>query len=845
MPIQWNRIRASASAPLIEPREIYSSLGQRTWDRLRPEQTEVLDEWFRRRNTKDLVIKLNTGSGKTLTGLLVALSSLHEQVGPAAFLVPNKYLIKQVVSEARDAGILVTTSEDDLDFLASKAILVTTFHKLFNARSIFGVRSIRPGKTPLGTIVIDDAHTAIHTSEAQFSAEIPSTHEAFDKLLKLFAKDLELQRPKAYQDIVSGEPGGPIAVPFWAVATRANDVISVMHPYATSPNDPAELYFRWPLVADHLQYSTITVTSESIEIRPPCPDTEMLLGFDNAKRRIYLSATLQDESLLVTELGADPESVATPITPKRASDLGDRIILAPRLINSNFSLESVQQLVRRFADGDRHGNGPDPLNAINAVVLVPSDRVAETWSGVADEILHVSDMNPCIDRMKAGEHLGVVVLVNKYDGIDLPGNACRMLVIDGVPTPSTPYERRAAEALEGSATYRGRIVSKLEQGMGRGTRDVSDYCAVLVLTSEAALALNDPAQIAQFSPATRAQIELSARVANEIKGEDMSSISELLDSFLRRQQDWTELSLEATAQVTYDQFDRVSELAACRRKAFDLIKNSDITGAIKTLRPAIDGISDHKESCWYLEELATYEHMISPSDAQDTLEAARRHNSTVLKPRRSAAQLKSRLPRPIPQAEEMASYLSNFDRRNLELIVDTVFDGVAWGVKGSSSKAEAQIRELGSLLGFASTRPEKEDHNGGPDNLWVQSNGQLVVIELKTEVDRSDQRITKREAAQLAHSVIWARDIYGETADVVPVLFHPSHRCREDTRLPRGTRVITRDNFEALRRNVMTLIRELISSDNYSPEFIASSLSRNYVNADTVIRRHSTKPRQN
>ncbi|SDM26081.1 DEAD/DEAH box helicase family protein [Actinomyces ruminicola] len=843
MPIQWNLVSPTTSAPLIEPREIYSSLGERKWDRLRPEQTEVLDEWFQRRNTKDLVIKQNTGSGKTLTGLLIALSSLHENIGPAAFLVPNTYLIKQAENEAHDAGILVTTNEDDLNFQASKAILITTFHKLFNARSVFGVRGIRSGKVSLGTIVVDDAHTAIHTSETQFSTQIPSNHKAFNKILSLFAEDLEFQSLKSYRDIVGGEPGGPIGVPFWATAAKANDLIDIISKYAADPEDSARLYFRWPLIANHLPYSTITVTSESIEIRSPCPDTGMLLGFENAKRRVYLSATLQDESVLVTELGADPDSVARPITPKRASDLGDRIILAPRLINPQIPDDSVQQLARRFADGDRDGHGPNRDLSINVVVLVPSDHIAETWAHVADEILHVNDMNPYIDRLKSGEHLGVVVLVNKYDGIDLSGDACRMLIIDGVPSPATPYERRAAEALELSATYRHRFVSKLEQGMGRGTRDISDYCAVLVLTSEAALTLNDENQMAHFTPGTRAQIKLSAQVAGLVQGQGIGAMSELLDSFLRREQEWTRRSLEATAQVTYERDNRVSDLAAGRRNAFNLIRNGDAQGAVRALRSAIDGI-EGKERCWYLEELATYQHIMDQAGAQKTLEAARQGNLSVLMPRRSATQARSLPARSAPQAEKVAERLSELDVRVLELEIETLFDHIAWGTKGSASRAEAQMQKLGSLMGFESSRPERDFRDGGPDNLWAMPNGRLVVIELKTEIERGDTRIIKSEAEQIGHSVNWAVSKYGNNVDVLPVLVHPSNKCKSDAQLPPGARIITRKNMEALKGDILTMVRELINSDDFSHECIADALRRNQLTTDSIIPRHSLKPSQ-
>jgi len=85
MPVRWNEINPNKGARLTRPREIYAALQGRKWPRLRPEQNEVLETWYDRRNETDLVIKQNTGGGKTLTGLLIAQSSLHEGVGPAIY----------------------------------------------------------------------------------------------------------------------------------------------------------------------------------------------------------------------------------------------------------------------------------------------------------------------------------------------------------------------------------------------------------------------------------------------------------------------------------------------------------------------------------------------------------------------------------------------------------------------------------------------------------------------------------------------------------------------------------------------------------------------------------------
>ncbi|NGN85591.1 hypothetical protein G6N77_19315, partial [Arthrobacter silviterrae] len=127
--------------------------------------------------------------------------------------------------------------------------------------------------------------------------------------------------------------------------------------------------------------------------------------------------------------------------------------------------DAILMLARDFAYGDRDRDGTVEAEPINVVVLVPSDYAADRWAGVADQTLHVNDMRPVIERMKNGEHIGVVVLVNKYDGVDLPGEACRLLIIDGIPTPLTPHEQRVSAALTGSMTFKAREVQRLEQGM--------------------------------------------------------------------------------------------------------------------------------------------------------------------------------------------------------------------------------------------------------------------------------------------------------------------------------------------------------------------------------------------
>lgn len=212
----------------------------------------------------------------------------------------------------------------------------------------------------------------------------------------------------------------------------------------------------------------------------------MIPAFHQAKRRVYLTATPADDNVLVTDLDADPAKLRHPVTPGSASDLGDHMILAPVGLNPDLDDEAVRVMARQFADGDRDGDGVAEAEPVNVVVLVPSTKAAAAWSPYADRVHYVADLEAGVAELKAG-HVGLVVLVNKYDGVDLPGKACYLLILDGVPRPMDAAERREASVLWGSETRLTRQIQRIEQGMGRGVRDNEGHCVVLLLGSELAV----------------------------------------------------------------------------------------------------------------------------------------------------------------------------------------------------------------------------------------------------------------------------------------------------------------------------------------------------------------------
>lgn len=187
MPNLLSKLSNTLQSKPIEPREIFMTLPKKDegYEYPRDVQSEVWAKWFKLRQQKNNIIKMNTGSGKTIVGLMILQSCLNENVGPAVYVVPDKYLAEQVCQEAKKLGINAVTDRDDYLYTENKAILVMPIHALVNGRSVFGMRS--SNNYPIGSVLLDDVHACLETISSQFAIKIPDTHELYSKLINLFS----------------------------------------------------------------------------------------------------------------------------------------------------------------------------------------------------------------------------------------------------------------------------------------------------------------------------------------------------------------------------------------------------------------------------------------------------------------------------------------------------------------------------------------------------------------------------------------------------------------------------------------------------------------------------------
>lgn len=749
---------------------------------------------------------MNTGSGKTIIGLVILKSSLNEGKGPAVYLVPDRQLKTQVEAVATELGIPWTNHIDDASFRQSKSVLITTVHTVYNGLSKFGVQGISIRKVDIGTIIIDDAHACIPIIERQFAISFASSTTTYQKLFELFSESLKQQSLTGHAALRSGHGTDVVPVPYWEWQSQIEDSLHII----ANCDDHEEIKFSWPLIQEQLHLCDVAFSPSNVEIRLPYPDLSVVPSYMNAQRRIYMTATLADDSLLIRQMEVDSQCVIDPIVPASASDIGDRLILAPNDMTPKQRTESINLAVQW---GQQY----------NVVVIVPSRYRATAWQNATTEIHDRESIENIIGRLKSS-HVGLVVLIARYDGVDLPDDACRVLILDGLPEGYSPQDLVEAVALDGTKEMGVRQIQRIEQGMGRGIRSTDDYCAVILLDPRLVERLYTAASQSQLSPASRAQYELSTAFAATDTGENSDFFNQAVRAFLERDPEWVQASKQAVEKVVYEKNEAISPIAVAESEAFQHAIAGRYVQAKSTLDSVIRSIDDSRLQGWIKQRAAAYLNFTDPENARQLQKSARLDNRYILKIQDETPFLRPNHAR--SQAEASSTYLTDTyqSAAQFEVGIESILGDLTPSQEaGSHKRFESALEKVGLILGFVSSRPDQE-MGLGPDNLWLMKQGTCWVIEAKSEAIATE--VTREYMEQLSHSVDWFSSQYlSDQTKCVPLMIHPSRRPKWDAVPRKNARVMTFEKLEKFRDAIRLFAKAIIINYRYhQPEEVRKNL---------------------
>jgi hypothetical protein len=486
---------------------------------LRPAQRHVLSEYIVSHvETRDLAIQLPTGVGKTLIALLIADYAL-DQGRAVAYLTGTKQLAEQVEDQAaglpnlrveRFYGGHYPGSALD-DYHQAQAVGVMNYWVYFNAS---------PKVQPADLLIFDDAHLAEQPLTSLSSLRIGRDSE---KALYCQLCDIVLAHSGAYAGLQAMRDGAApgstppelLAFNDWShVAAAAASAID-----ASAFVSSGDGQFVWSEVRGRIERCGVLIGPSAIEIRPYLPPTRTNRWYSKARQRIYLSATLGSMEDLQRRLGVEPVTALDVPPALHREATGRRLLLLNPTSEPALSAASLAFALEQARRAGR------------VAWLCSSHYEADQVQG------HLRRAGLTVYRLIPGDDAelerwlsspkGHLIAAGRYDGLDLAGDVCRLVILPSVPSASTEFERFVVAYLGDARFMRHRIGQRVTQALGRANRTDQDWAIYLGLDPAFGSALAQP----DVRKAMGRDVNDTVRLALELHGRGWPELAVAAEQF--------------------------------------------------------------------------------------------------------------------------------------------------------------------------------------------------------------------------------------------------------------------------------------------------------------------------
>src|SRR6266566_1031080 len=716
----------------------------------RGHQLKILDEYELIPETdRDVAICLPTGTGKTLIGLSLSRYAQVRRKQRVLYLSPYILLASQILEEAKGLGIpavplygtwsAVDQSAKDL-YSSGEAVGVGTYSTLFNANP-------RVGRPEL--IVLDDVHAAADFVLNPWLVRIPKNEnpELFVELTDI----LRGQLPRGQFATLEGT--APIGRSVEMV--RARDWLMVVDSFQSildQYEDGSKWRFGWRGIRDKLDNCFCFLSSDAITLRPWVPPTYELPDFITAKRRVYLSATIDRWGNIEHIMGIEPIRRLTlttvPIPGRRLILNLNRLI--PGVTDSNRIVQMATMTPK-------------------ALVLCKShydrDTLAQTLrdANYGGSILGSGTLEDDVAKFREEEH-AILVLANLYDGLDLGNGVCRNIILWKLPLAIGEQEAFTTYTWRLVAAAESRARQRIQQGMGRCTRRDADAVLVGLVGQELVDFILQPKVQSAIPSKLRAELELCAKLLNP------GQFKALVTSCLQRTADWKQVSAQVDSlastlpEETYPD-EQVMEVHRREATFNRLLWTRNYSGASSCAQSAAQQLVDiHAESAagpWFYlasvsEDLQQFEASGNPYSVQGGRllheSSSRQEGRTWFGELESYVELPKVAPIHELQVTGIETFLRAFPLQTSKL--DDDFNKSLSNLAQTESEHYRRgLKVLGESLGLHSQTPTRQ---GGADAIWSLANDAVIIFEAKTD-KLPDSSLSVNEVRQIVNLVSEAK----------------------------------------------------------------------------------------
>jgi hypothetical protein len=794
-------------------------------------------------------------------GLLLAEWRRRKFRERVVYLCPTRQLVHQVAEEAATKyGLTVEPftgsirdymPEAKTAYLDGERIAVTTYNSLFNTNPFFVDPDI---------IIVDDAHAAENYMASQWTLRINRFEEREAALYNAAVGVLKpILSPQNYIRMTGGwkgleDIGWVDKIPTHQLSEIAGELRAAISAHVGE----TQQRYPWRMLSHHLHACQLYVSPSEIVLRPLIPPTWSHGPFAGAKQRIFMSATLGEGGDL-ERLTGRPRIKRLPIPEGwDRQGIGRRFFMFPeKSLTEEKTLELRRELMRK---------------AGRSLVLTPSQADADSVINDVEEhlkhqVFTASDLE--ISKAEfANAPKAVAVVANRYDGIDFPNDDCRLLFIEGLSRTTNLQERFLMNRMGASQLFNERIQTRVLQAIGRCTRGLNDFAAVVITGDELPTYLTDRKRRAYFHPELQAELAFGVEQSTKVEAQD------LLDNFgifLKHEEEWEEANqgiLDARESATQSKFPAMEQLEAVVRHEIawqTAVWNEDYAKAYDSAREVLGGLTDANlrgyRALWHYLAGAAAEAAARAGDSGYDVQARTQYRQAkeaaesipwligLARGKFDAAPTPAEtasgtLMLQVEQLETQLVKLRTLHNRNFSEREAEIRDGLATG----KNFEQAQVR-LGEHLGF--TAGKRED-DASPDPWWIVGDV-TIVFEDHANAKGETSTIDATKARQAASHPNWMQEHVPASVGtrVVPVLVTPAKNAKEGA-MPHLKKVAYWDvaEFREWAEQALVTIRELRREFQAPGDLAwraqaAQALSQNRMDANSLFTWLADRPAAN
>ena len=732
----------------------------------------------------DVAIELPTGAGKTLVGLLVGewrRLALDQRV---AYLCPTVQLANQAVAKADEYGLDVVNLTGTHRRWDHAEVTRYTRHQAIAIAAYSAVFNSDPKLENPQTLILDDAHAGEAPVSSTWS--ISAKRDGGPLYMQLLAAVID-DLPTTFAEHLRDNSLDPYLrwdvemVAPTVVHSQARQIDEALKAHAATGTDPN--FFARRAIGNAVDRCLMYVSWNEILMRPLIPPTLAHPAFSSAEQRVYMSATLGEEGELERAFGVPAvDRIQVPAGTDEGG-FGRRFFALPSASHPPVVADGIIRAAIEMAG--------------RVAVVGPSFAELESFSATClpDDmtVLDADDVEESLDPFTSHPR-AALLLANRYDGIDLPGDDCRLVVLTGLPANTHLQERFLMETVGARRILSERIRTRLVQGAGRATRGSRDFAAVIVRGERLTDFCSREEEIEAMPPQVQAELRFGLDNSEDPDADPL----QLLRIFWKQGDDWTpaEAHLKSETQHATRReppgSSALGHAAPIEVECWRALWGGDLDRAVTLAQQVTDRLSGGDElrpyrALWfYLAASWAQQLAANTSDhthlatAQTLLgEAVGCARTTLWHPSLAGITISSDAvdTHINTRATAAAATMRSLGIRGIKFArrVEEIEQQIA---SDDSNQFEEGLRGVGMLLGFEAVRP---DGKADPDGVWRDADATWIVLEAKTE-EQADAQLSVETVRQSESHRRWVAQNLGwpEPRETLTVIISPRETIDPD-----------------------------------------------------------------